>query len=169
MRYKIVPPARDREFLFEARDALPLVPGSETDCCARIRDRTDVASRADARKWLTFCVALGLAAETDRGYHRIRDDPDAAGLGERLVDAVYPTREVLDRLQDEGPLTAGEAFEALRDRIPRWERSRHADWAAEWRERVANLLGWCVVFDLARRDGDVYRAKTDGAEARRGR
>jgi hypothetical protein len=158
VRYKIVPPARDREFLFEVRDALPLVPGSENDCCARIRDRTAVPSRAEARKWLTYCVALGLAAETDRGYHRIRDEPDVADLGERLLENVYPAREALASLREAGPSTADQTFEALRDRIPRWERSRHADWAAEWRERVANLLGWCVAFGLARRDGDVYRA-----------
>jgi hypothetical protein len=161
MRYKIVPPARDRAFLFEVRDALPLVPGSENDCCARIRDRTAVASRADARRWLTFCVALGLAAETDRGYHRIRDDPDADVLGERLLANVYPTREVLAHLRDRGPSTAGETFAGLRDRIPRWERSRHADWAAEWRERVDDLLGWCVAFGLAERAGDGYRVRED--------
>jgi hypothetical protein len=161
VRYKIVPPVRDREFLFQARDALPLVPGSENDCCARIRDRTDVASRADARRWLTFCVALGLAAETDRGYYRIRDDPDAAELGERLLANVYPAREALAVLDDRGPATTGETFEALRDRIPRWERSRHADWVAEWRERFDNLLGWCVAFGLAEQAGDAYRAKED--------
>ncbi len=158
MRYKIVPPARDREFLFAVRDALPLVPSSENDCCARIRDRTAVASRADARQWLTFCVALELADETDHGYHRIRDEPDTGELGERLVANVYPTRELLDCLRDAGPSTAEETFAALRDRIPRWERSRHADWAAEWRERIANLLGWCVVFGRVRREEDGYRA-----------
>jgi hypothetical protein len=158
MRYKIVPPARDRAFLLEVRDALPLVPGSENDCCARVRDRTAVGSRADARKWLTFCVALGLAAETDRGYHRLRDDPDVDALGERLLADVYPAREALDVLRDRGPSTADETFEALRDRIPRWERSRHADWAAEWRERVGNLLDWCVALNLAHQEGDAYRA-----------
>jgi hypothetical protein len=159
VRYKIVPPARDRTVLLAVRDALPLVPGSEQDCCARIRDRTAVASRADARQWLTFCVALGLAAETDRGYHRIRDDPDVETLGDRLVENVYPTRETLACLRAAGPLTADETFERLRDRIPRWERSRHADWAAEWHERVGNLLGWCVAFGLADRAGDDYRPR----------
>jgi hypothetical protein len=157
VRYKIVPPARDREFLLDVRAALPLVPGSENDCCARIRDRTAVPSRAEARKWLTFCVALGLAAETDRGYHRTRDEPELAELGDRLLENVYPARETLASLREAGPSTADETFEALRDRIPRWERSRHADWAAEWRERIGNLLGWCVVFGLAERGEDHYR------------
>ena len=159
MRYKIVPPARDRKFLLEVRDALPLVPGSENDCCARIRDRTDVDSRADARKWLTFCVALGLAAETNRGYHRLRDEPAADELGERLLENVYPAREALASLREAGPATADETFEALRDRMPRWERSRHVDWAAEWRERIANLLEWCVAFGLARREGNGYQSR----------
>jgi hypothetical protein len=158
VRYKVVPPSEDRAVLLAVRDALPPVPGSENDCCARIRDRTHVPSRAEARRWLTFCVALGLAAETDRGYHRIRDDPDAGELGERLLANVYPAREALEYLREAGPSTAPETFEALRERIPRWERSRHDDWAAEWRERIGNLLGWCVAFGLARREGEAYRA-----------
>ena len=154
MRYKIVPPARDREFLLAVRDALPLVPGSENDCCARIRDQTAVESRADAREWLTFCQALGLVAETDAGYHRLRDVPDGDDLADRLRESVFPTRELLDALEDAGPMDADSAFETLQDRIPRWERSRTADWAAEWRERLEHLLNWCVAFGLAeRRDG----------------
>lgn len=157
MRYKIVPPARDREFLLAVRDALPLVPGSEDDCCTRISDRTAVESRADAREWLTFCQALGLAAETDGAYHRLRGDPDTDTLAERLHENVFPTRELLTVIEADGPLTADEAFEALRERIPRWERSRTADWEAEWRERVENLLEWCVVLGLAERVDGGYR------------
>lgn len=158
MRYKIVPPPRDREFLIAVSDALPLVPGSEDDCCSRIRDRTPVESRADAREWLTFCQALGLAAETEGAYHRVRETPDAEALAERLVENVFPTRELLAVLESQGPLDAGEAFEALRDDMPRWERSRTADWEAEWRERVANLLGWCVALGLAESTDGEYRA-----------
>jgi hypothetical protein len=157
VRYKIVPPARDRAFLFDVRDALPLVPGSEDDCCTRIRDRTAVDSRADAREWLTFCQALGLAAETDGAYHRRRDEPAVDALAARLRDNVFPTRELLAVLESTGPLTAEAAFEALQDEIPRWERSRTADWEAEWRERIAHLLGWCVAFDLAERVDGAYR------------
>lgn len=158
MRYKIVPPARDRPFLLGVRDALPLVPGSEDDCCTRISERTAVESRADAKEWLTFCQALGLAAETDGAYHRLREDPDTEALAERLRENVFPTRELLAVLESDGPLTADQAFDTLYDQIPRWERSRTADWEAEWRERVENLLEWCVVFDLADRADAGYRA-----------
>lgn len=161
MRYKIIPPARGLDTLFAVRDALPLVPGTENDCCSRIRDRTAVRSRADAREWLTFCQALGLAAETDRGYHRLREEPTEAELADRLVANVYPTRELLAALEDAGPLAADETFEALRDRIPRWERSRSADWAAEWRDRVSHLCEWCVLLGLAERTDGGYRPKED--------
>lgn len=161
MRYKVVPPARDRDFLLQVRDALALVPGSEADCCTRIRDRTAVESRADAREWLTFCQALGLVAETDGGYHRLRGDPDAEELADRLVENVFPTRELLATLEAEGPLDPEAAFEALRDRIPRWERSRTADWEAEWRARIRHLLEWCVVFGLAERVDGAYRAESE--------
>jgi len=157
VRYKVVPPARDRAALVAVRDALPLVPGSVEDCCTRIRDRTDVPSRDAAREWLTFCQALGLASETDRGFHRVRGDPDAAELADRLLAGVFPARELRDALAADGLLTPEAAFEAIRETVPRWERSRSVDWEAEWRERIAHLLDWFVVVGLAARDGDRYR------------
>jgi len=160
VRYKIVPPARDRAFLLAVRDALPLVPGTVEDCCTRIRDRTDVPSRDAAREWLTFCQALGLAAETERGYHRLREDPDAATLAERLVANVFPAREVRDALAAaDGPVTADAAFEAVRETVPHWERSRSPDWETTWRERVANLLDWLVALGAATATGDGYRLR----------
>lgn len=164
MRSKIVPPARDREFLLAVRDALPLVPGSEDDCCTRIRDRRAVERLATAREWLTFCQALGLAAETDRGYHRRRGNPDRAELADRLVEDVFPTRELLAALETDGPLGTAAAFEALRADIPRWERSRSADWAAEWEERLGHLLEWCVAFGLATHGPAGYRRATPSEE-----
>lgn len=157
VRYKVVPEPRDVAFLFAVRDALPLVPGNVEDCCTRIRDRTDLPSREAAREWLTFCQALGLARETDRGFYRVRGDPSADELADRLVGGVFPARELLAALETDGPLTPDGAFDALRDRIPRWERSRDADWEAEWRERVAHLLEWCVVLGLAERVDGAYR------------
>ena len=161
VRYKVVPPARDREALFAVRDALPLVPGSVEDCCARIRDQTDVPSRDAAREWLTFCQALGLAAETDRGFHRLREDPGREALAERLLDGVFPARELRDALAADGPLTPADAFSGLREAIPRWERSRSPDWEDDWRERIEHLLEWFVVFDLATREGEGYRLRSD--------
>ncbi|MFB6310108.1 MAG: hypothetical protein ABEH64_02885 [Salinirussus sp.] len=167
IRYKVVPPARGQNVLFEAVRALPLVPGDEDDCCARIRDRTAVESRAEARQWLTFAVALGLAAETDRGFHRIRDAPDSAVLADRLRARVYPTRELLGLLDAEGTLSALEAFERLRDDLPQWERSRRTDWDAEWRERIEHLLDWCVIFGLVERTDGGYLPGNVQADAER--
>jgi len=161
VRYKVVPPARDREAVAAVRDALPLVPGSVEDCCSRIRDQTDVPSRDAAREWLTFCQALGLAAETDRGFHRVREDPGREAFAERLLDGVFPARELRDALAADGPLTPAEAFSALREAIPRWERSRSPDWEDDWRERIAHLLEWFVAFDLAERAGEGYRLSAD--------
>lgn len=163
VRYKVIPPARDVDALFAVRDALPLVPGTVEDCCSRIRDRTDVPSRDAAREWLTFCQALGLAAETDRGFHRLRDDPDPGALGDRLLDGVFPARELLDALEADGPLTADAAFENLREQIPRWERSRSPDWEADWRERVEHLLEWAVAFGLVERGDEGYRRASTSA------
>lgn len=160
MRYKIVPPARDREFLFEVRDALPLVPGSVEDCCTRIRDRTDVPSRDAAREWLTFCQALGLAAEADRGFHRRRDEPDVDALAERLVENVFSAREVHEALDAaEEPVEVDAVFESVREAVPHWERSRSADWAVTWRERIDHLLGWLVAFDVAMSANGGYRLR----------
>lgn len=157
MRYKVVPPVRDVAFLRSIADALPLVPGSEGDCCSRIRDRTAVPSRDEARRWLTFCQALGLAAETERGYHRVRPEPDETDLRRSFQERVFGAVEVL-RAAESG--TTGEAaFESLREQVPGWERSRDEDWVATWRERTARLLGWAAVLGLVEQDGDVFRRR----------
>lgn len=157
MRYKVVPPVRDVEFCYEAADLLPLVPGSVEDCCARLRDGTDLPSRDLAREMLTFLEALGLVAETERGYHRVRDQPDRAALAQAYRNRVFGVAEVLDALRAaEGPLTPDEAFDALREDVPEWERARHPDWEAVWRDRTRRLLDWTVEFGLARATDEGY-------------
>lgn len=157
MRYKIVPPVRDVEFLMAARRTVPLVPGTVEDCCLRLVDETAAPSRDVAREYLTFLQALELVAETDRGFRRRRVDVDDADLADAFERRVFGASELLDALRTAGSLTAEEAFEALRDGVPRWERDRHTDWRGEWRERAERLLGWSVEFGLATRDGDRYR------------
>ena len=160
MRIKVVPEPADRALLREVHEALPLVPGSVEDCCTRIRDRTSVPSRDAAREWLTFAQALGLAAETDRGFHRVRDPPGDDALATAFPENVFPVEEVLAALADaDGPLETVDVFEAVRDVVPRWERSRHADWESEWQDRGALVLDWCVAFGLAERVGDGYDAR----------
>ena len=155
VRYKVVPPVRDVDFLREVAGALPLVPGTVEDCCSRIRDRTDVPARDDAREWLTFCQALGLAAETDQGYHRVSDVPDEQAIANTYRDHVFGAREVLAAVGDGA--TTREVFEEIREIVPQWERARDDDWEATWQDRTERLLEWAVVFGLAERVGTEYR------------
>jgi hypothetical protein len=162
VRYKIVPPVRDRAFLAAAQRAVPLVPGTVEDCCLRIVDETDAPSRDAAREYLTFLQALELVAETDRGFERRRVDAEEADLADAFERRVFGASELLDALREAESLTVEAAFEKLRERVPRWERDRHSDWEAEWRERTERLLAWSVEFGLATRRGERYRA-TDSA------
>jgi hypothetical protein len=150
--------------LARARDAVPLVPRSEDDCCMRVVNAGVAGARDDASEWLTFARALGLVAESDRGYHRVRDAPDpteTAGrtvLADRFRERVFGAEELLAALDAAGGLTADAAFDRFRDRVPNWERRRHTDTEAVWRERVGHLLDWAVVLGLARWDNERYRA-----------
>ncbi|WP_459192213.1 hypothetical protein [Halosimplex sp. J119] len=157
MRYKIVPPVRDREFLASAQRAVPLVPGTVEDCCVRLVDETTAPSRDAAREYLTFLQALELVEETPSGFRRRRVDVDDTDLGEAFEDRVFGASELLDALRTNGPLTDEEAFAALRGHVPEWERDRHTDWEAEWRERTGRLLGWSDVLGLTAREGDGSR------------
>jgi hypothetical protein len=155
MRYKVIPSPPSVDRLEAIHGALPLVPGSVEDCCTRIRDRTAVSSRDAAREWLTFLQALGLAAETDGGFYRVRGDCDRETLSRAYLGNVFPVREVHGTLADaDCPLSTDEVFEGVRGSVPRWERNRHTDWETEWRGRVELILGWAIAFGLAeRRDG----------------
>jgi hypothetical protein len=164
MRYKVAPaPPGDVDGLFEAQRAVPLVPESTDDCCARLQERLDLTARESAREWLGFLEALALATETDRGFERRRGDPDPSVLGERFRTHVFGARELCSALEGaDGPLTVEDAFAAVRESVPTWERNRHEDWEAEWRDRVQALLEWAVLFGLADREGEGYVTRTDG-------
>lgn len=162
MRYKVVPDnAGGLETLADAHRAVPLVPGSTDDCCARLQSRLGLASRDDATEWLAFLDALGLARETDRGFERVRTDLDPTRLGVAFHDRVFGGREVLDALAAaENPLSIEQVFAAIREIVPTWERNRHADWEAEWTERVRRLLAWAVLFELAEERPAGYVARS---------
>jgi hypothetical protein len=165
MRYKTAPgPVElvDLDTLGAVHAALPLVPGDVDDCCARVVDRTAVPNRDDAREWITFLQALGLAEETPRGYRRVRADLDeraGSEFADRFERGVFGVPALLAALDDADSLPVQTAFERFRTRVPAWERDRHADWEGVWSERVRRLLAWCAVFGLATRDGDRYRTE----------
>ncbi|MFC7069385.1 hypothetical protein [Halobaculum lipolyticum] len=156
MKFKLVPePPADLGLVADAQAAVPLVPGSEDDCCARLVRRVGFRSRDVARTWLTFLRALELATETPEGFKRLRTDPSPEYLREHLLAGVYGASDVVDALlAADGPLTVGDAFDGFADRVPDWERYRTTAWESVWRERVGHLLGWFVLLDLAaERDG----------------
>jgi len=164
MRFKPVPePPADLAFVAEAQRALPLVPGSEDDCCARLVSRTDLPARDEARRWLTFLRALGLAEETHSGgFVRVRRDPDPDALAAAFHERVFGAREVLSILDAaDRPLAPDAVFERFAAHVPKWERDRMpGEWRDLWGERVARLLGWAALFGLAEVVDGGYR-RTD--------
>jgi hypothetical protein len=139
--------------LTAVRRAVPLVPGDEEDCCARIAARTAVPGRDAGREWLTFLEALELVAESEHGYHRTQGDSDRDVLAGRFLDGVYGAREVFEAAADE-PIDTKAAFAALESSVPRWEKHRNPDWRSEWHETTERLLEWGVIFGIFERDGD---------------
>lgn len=165
VRRKPVPPAPDSlDRVAEVRGAVPLVPGSVDDCCARLMSRAEVPSQDDARTWLTFLVALELAEETDRGFARTREpaDPDRESLRAAFLEGVFGAREVVGILEAAaGPLDPDAVFERFRGDVPNWERMRTEDWEREWRERIARLLGWAALLGLAEETGSGFARASD--------
>ena len=160
MRLKPVPPApTDLETLSEAQRALPLVPGPTDDCCARIATRLGI-DRKEARVWLTFLRALGLAAEGPSGYRRTRTDLDVDSIADTFGKRVYGASEVLTIVaESDDPLSAAAVFARFAEEVPRWERHRYPDgWEPVWRERVERLLEWATLFGLAERSDGRYRS-----------
>ena len=159
MRVKpIPPPPADLDALARAQRAVPLVPGSEADCCGRLVERLDLPSRDIARTWLTFLRGLGLVREGEGGFVRTKVPVDRETLADGLRDGVLGASELLDALGSE-PTTPAAAFEAVEPSIPRWERAKEPNWRDTWRDRVEYLLGWLALADLAERvDGGYVRS-----------
>jgi len=154
VRVKAVPTPAGLDPLAEAHRAVPLVPAPEDDCCIGIQRRLDLSDRDAALTWLTFLRGLGLVRAGQRGFVRVRRDPDRDVVAEGLLAGVFLAREVHDALgthDASDPLTVDAAFAAVEDRVPRWERARDPGWRETWRARVEHLLGWLVVVGRARR------------------
>ncbi|MFB6104616.1 MAG: hypothetical protein ABEJ57_05960 [Halobacteriaceae archaeon] len=157
MRFKPVPEPRSRSDLATIQAAVPLVPGSTEDCCARIVARTTVPSRDEARTWLTFLRALDLVDATETGYVRTDRDPHDDAVASAFRANVYGACEVCDTVDAaEGPMTAAAVADAV-DIVPRWERHRSPDAERDWRTRITALLEWATVFDLLTSTASGYR------------
>lgn len=159
VRYKTAPPARSLGFLRTAQAAVPLVPDDEADCCGAIQRATDVRDREQARECLTFLQALGLVAETGRGYHRTREPVDTDALATAYREKVFLADELLNAVAA-GADSPDSAFETVRDDIPRWERERDPEWEQTWHARVGNLLDWAVVLELLAVENGRFVART---------
>ncbi|WP_280587682.1 hypothetical protein [Halorubrum sp. Boch-26] len=154
MRLKPVPePPAALDDLRELQRAVPLVPGSTDDCCARLRDRCGLSDRRVANDWLAFLRALELVRETSRGFVRADAEPTPELVREGLTEGVLHAPEAIAALRaaaPEAPLTPDALFEATRDSVPRHDRARDPEWEATWRDRAARLLEWLALVDLAR-------------------
>jgi hypothetical protein len=160
VKFKLLPePPASLDLVAEAQQAVPLVPGSEDDCCARLMRRVGFPARDVARTWLTFLRALQLASETDSGFVREQTDPTLEHIQAAFEHRVYGASEVLASLDAEEPKSVDTVFEDFEERVPVWETHRAAeDWREVWHERVERILGWAVLLDLAvERDGEYVR------------
>ena len=160
-----VDPGTVVDYVAEVQGAVPLVPGSEDDCCARLVRRLGYERRDVSRTWLTFLRGLDLAVETDEGFRRTRTEPSLDGLRAGLLDGVVGAREIAERAvggdTDDsaaaaetaertagGATTVEAAFDAVEPLVPRWERTRTDDWEEVWRERVVRLCDWLAALGL---------------------
>lgn len=160
MKFKPVPePPESLDFVAEVHRAVPLVPDTSESCCARVMARTGVPSEDEARRWLTFLRALGLARETERGFTRERREFDPEDVAERFEAHVFGAEDVLAILADaDDPLDADAVFAAFREVVPNWERHHEPDsWEDDWRERVERILAWAALVGLAERAEGGYR------------
>jgi hypothetical protein len=148
MRFKHVPRPPERvERVFEARQAVPLVPDTQDDCCTRLMERCGFPERDEAAKWLTFLRALGLVAEHERGYARTREDVGPDALADRFLDGVYLAPAVRDAVGNaEEPVSADAVFDAVAGAVPQYERNKYpTNWREVWGDTVARELGWLAL------------------------
>jgi hypothetical protein len=162
VRFKLLPePPESLDLIAAAQRAVPLVPGSEDDCCARLMRRVGFQTRDVARTWLTFLRALELAAETDSGFVREQTEPTPEHVRDAFKRRVYGASEVLSSLDADEPKSIEAVFADFEERVPVWETHRAAEnWRDVWRERVERILGWAELLDLVtERDGGYVRLR----------
>ncbi|MFB6298673.1 MAG: hypothetical protein ABEH65_00245 [Halobacteriales archaeon] len=160
MRIKLIAePPPELAAVADVQRAVPLVPGTEDDCCARIMDRVGIPSRDDARTWLSFLRGIGLVEETDGGFVRSRTDPTAERIASGLLSGIYGAKEVRDILANaEEPLDATTVVDRFEPHVPEWERARDPNrWHDRWAERIERLLEWFVLVGIAEKTSTGYR------------
>lgn len=159
-RKPLPPPPEDLQAVREAQAAVPLVPGTEEDCCARLQDRLGLAARDTAATWLDFLRGLGLAEEGPAGFSRVRTEPDDDALADAFLQTVYGAREVSEILDESvEPLSAGAVAERTEELVTPWERQRDGpEWSTAWQNRTSHLLDWLVLIGRAERTDGGYRA-----------
>ena len=161
MKFKPVPESPESlDFVADVQRAVPLVPGTTEDCCARVMARAGIPSQDEARRWLTFLRALGLARETERGFARTREAVAREALADAFEERVFGATDVLEILDSaDEPLDTAEVFERFENSVPTWERHHDPNgWRDVWGERVERLLEWSVLFGLVERTEAGYRA-----------
>ncbi len=153
MRLKPLPePPASLDALGDLQRAVPLVPGTTDDCCARLRARQGLPDRQTANDWLAFLRALGLVRSTPRGFARTEADPTPERVRKGLREGVLLVPEALSLLRDASraaPVTPASLFAATRESVPRHDRARDPDWERAWRDRADRLLRWLALVDLA--------------------
>lgn len=161
MRIKLVAdPPTELAAIADVQRAVPLVPGTEDDCCARIMDRVGIPSRDEARTWLSFLRGIGLAEETESGqFVRTRADPTADRIATGLLEGIYGAQELTDILTNaEEPLDVTTVVDRFEPHVPEWERARDPDrWRDRWTDRIERLLAWFVLVGLAEHTSGGYR------------
>ena len=151
--------------LERAARAVPLVPATEEECCARLLDRLGLPARDAAREWLTFLRALGLVVETESGFRRVHDDPAFEELATTFHERVYGVREVRCVLGEaDESLSADAVARKFEEHVPQWERFRYPDPERVWGERVKRILDWAVWFGVVKRAGEGYLPADDSPE-----
>ncbi|MFC6754123.1 hypothetical protein [Halorubrum tibetense] len=166
MRLKPLPePPASLGALADLQRAVPLVPGTTDDCCARLRERRGLPDRQTANDWLALLRVLGLVRATPRGFVRTEADPTPKRVREGLREGVLLVPETLSLLRDASgttPVTPASLFAATRESVPRHDRARDPNWEGSWRNRADRLLRWLALVDLAEPVSDADAAYVAG-------
>lgn len=151
VRYKPVPEPCGLDRVREIHARVPADPEATDDCCARLCAVGQVQDRDAAREWLPFLAALGLASQTDGGYHR-QAWREPTHLAESFRESVLGAGELLTVIETDGPISIERLFVNPTVRAVTAPRTAEGDESVGQHRavkiRVQRLLGWSEVFGL---------------------